>query len=115
MKGGSSSECRMLFVRRDAVENGSNDSLVSYPGIHHQVIETPARPVLVEILLDEISASAVDVFNEACGLSRLGAASNQPLNLVLVRGVDEHVKCIRVIFQKEGGATPDNDAVPLVG
>src|SRR5215510_11358939 len=74
-----SSCCGLLFVRHDAVQNGLNDRLVSHARIDHQVIETPAWPILVEVLLDEISPLVVDGLDQSRRLFWCCAAFNQPL------------------------------------
>src|SRR4029434_2602355 len=73
-----------------------------------------ARPNLVEVFLDEISALVVDGLDQSCRLSWRRAASDQPLHFVFVGRIDEDVKRIPSILQKKCGSAADDDALPFV-
>src|SRR5215467_2048668 len=79
------------------------------------MVQTPAWPFLAEVFPDEVSPLVVHGLNQAGRLSSLDAASNQPVNLVLVRRINEDVEDIRTIRQEECGSAPHDDAVPFVG
>src|SRR5262245_15040903 len=93
-----SSCCGLLFVRHDALQDRLHDCLVPHARIDHQVIETPAWPILVEVLLDEISPVVVDGLDQSRRLSWCGAASDQPPHLVFVGRIDKDVERIRSIL-----------------
>ena len=49
------------------IENHLYDGLIADLGVHHSVINRAVRPFDVEILLDEISAFAVDAIHQFFG------------------------------------------------
>jgi hypothetical protein len=103
------------LVSLPGTENHIDDGLVADCGIHHSVINRAVRPFDLEILLDKMSAFAVDVIHQFFGFLFGFATTLKPAYLSLSWGVQEYAQSVGPVLEKLLRPSTYDDALPAFG
>src|SRR5262245_46936666 len=79
------------------------------------MVKAPAWPLFAEILLDELCALLVHRSDESDRFRPIGSTLREPPDFLFRRRIEEDVKRILTILQKERGAAADENAVAFIG
>src|SRR5215469_9444001 len=99
------------FIASLHIQNDVDYGIIPQRRIQHAVIDSAIRPFDVEILLNEISAFAVDSIDEVQSLLLALAARQQAPHLVLSLSVQKKAQSIGSVSQKLLRAPAYDDAV----
>src|ERR1700733_4381484 len=105
----------MLFQGFDILQNRFDYELIAEFGIDHNIVERAVRPLLAEIVADEIGAVAVHFGDELLGFFFRFADGFDATDFFLVGSVDENVEGIWAVAQKIGRAAANDDAIAARG
>ena len=101
----------MFFQSFDILQDGLDYEFVAEFRIDHDVVERAVRPLLAEVVTDEIGAVAIDFGDELLRFFFGFADGSDAADFFFVRSVDENVEGVGAVTQEIGCATADDDAI----